>query len=66
MSYIEMQIIIHHCFTNQFVKMTSICFNRFYGINYKIEYSFYERSQPKDKKISLIQTAAVYGSLKIF
>ena len=37
-----------------------------YGINYNIEYSFYERSQPKDKKISLIQTAAIYGSLKIF
>ena len=32
-----------------------------YGINYKIEYSFHERSQPKDKKNS-----AIYGSLKIF
>lgn len=36
------------------------------GINYKIEYSPYERAMTIDSDCSLAQVAAVYGSLKIF
>lgn len=37
-----------------------------YGINYEIEYSHYERAKMIDENLSLIQVAAVYGSIKIF
>lgn len=37
-----------------------------YDINTKIEFSFYERLKTHDDDISLIQAAAVYGSLSIF
>lgn len=35
-------------------------------VNYKFDYSFYERTLTFDKKTSIIQVAAVYGSLKVF
>lgn len=37
-----------------------------YSINHKIEYSRYERSKTIEKELSLIQIAAIYGSLIIF
>lgn len=35
-------------------------------INHQIEFSFYERAKTMDKDLSLIQIAAIYGSIKIF
>ncbi|KAK8882818.1 hypothetical protein M9Y10_045460 [Tritrichomonas musculus] len=37
-----------------------------YSVNEKIEYSYYERTITADRNPSLIQTAALYGSLNIF
>ncbi|KAK8876611.1 hypothetical protein M9Y10_006829 [Tritrichomonas musculus] len=37
-----------------------------YSVNHKIEYSIYERAHTPDTKMSLIQIAAIYGSLKVF
>ena len=37
-----------------------------YSINYHFEYSFYERAQTENLTPSLIQVAAIYGSLNIF
>lgn len=37
-----------------------------YSVNYRFERSFYERALTEDNNPSLIQVAAVYGSLKIF
>ena len=34
-------------------------------INHRIEYSFYERTQPHETSTSLIQTATIYGAQKI-
>ena len=37
-----------------------------YSVNYKFERSYYERALTEDFNPSLIQVAAIYGSLKIF
>lgn len=36
------------------------------SVNHRIEQSVYERSHTPDKEMSLIQIAAIYGSLKVF
>ena len=37
-----------------------------YTVNHKIEHSYYERTSTCDRNVSLIQIAAVYGSIKVF
>lgn len=37
-----------------------------FDVNHKIEFSYYERSHTIDEKLSLIKTAAIYGSINIF
>lgn len=37
-----------------------------YSFNYRFEYSFYERIYSTNKNFSLIQVAAIYGSIQIF
>ena len=51
---------------DDFDKFQIILSRNNYSINHKIEYSPYERSRMIEKEMSLIQIAAVYGSLTIF